>query len=184
MIGYPSNVLVVSDYPNYRFDEDIKYRIDFVLSCGDNPYQILEDIYKKYRKPIYAVKGNHDPSGPFPNFIKNVHYTIVQERNWLIGGWEGVLAYKSSGTGMFDDMEAAAYLTNFPYVDIFITHAPIYGKTDKEDYAHIGSEAILKYIEEHQPKYVYHGHTHQHAGTIIGNTAVVSIYGCRIIHLG
>jgi Icc-related predicted phosphoesterase len=184
MIGYPSNVLVIADYPNYRFREHLKYRIDFVLSCGDVPYQVLKDIHERFGKPIYAVKGNHDPSGPFPEFIRDVHYTIVQERNWVIGGWEGVPAYKPSGGGMFDDFEAASYLTKFPYVDIFITHAPIYGKTDKDDYAHIGSEAILKYIEEKQPKYVYHGHTHQHAGAMIRDTAVVSVYGCKVVYLG
>lgn len=183
MIGYPSNVLVIADYPKHRFREQIKYRIDFILSCGDVSYQVLEDIHERFGKPIYGVKGNHDPSGPFPGFIKNVHYTIAQERNWLIGGWEGVPAYKPSGKGMFDDFEAGAYLGGFPHVDIFITHAPIFGQTDKDDFAHIGSEAILKYIEEKHPKYVYHGHTHQHAGTMIGETAVVSVYGCKVIHL-
>jgi len=59
-----------------------------------------------------------------------------------------VPAYKPSGRSMFDDFEASSYLANFPYADIFVSHAPIYGKTDKDDYAHVGSEAILKYIED------------------------------------
>lgn len=74
-------------------------------------------------------------------------------------------------------------LINFPYVDIFICHSPVKGYTDKADYAHVGSEAILKYIESKQPKYVYHGHVHSKIGAMIGRTAVVSIYGAKIVTL-
>ena len=55
--------------------------------------------------------------------------------------------------------------------------------TDKEDYAHVGSEAILRYIEEKQPQYVYHGHVHSKMGTIIGRTAVVSVFGAQVVTL-
>ena len=58
MIGYPSNVLVVADYPNPRFDESIRVKVDFVLSSGDVDRPILEEIYLRFRKPIFAVKGN------------------------------------------------------------------------------------------------------------------------------
>ena len=40
-VGFPSNVLVVSDYENYRFNATIRYRIDFVMSLGDNSMQVL-----------------------------------------------------------------------------------------------------------------------------------------------
>jgi Icc-related predicted phosphoesterase len=56
---------------------------------------------------------------------------------------------------------------------IFICHAPLYGQTDKADYAHTGSEALLRYVKEKQPRYVYHGHVHSAIGTMIGKSAVV-----------
>ena len=60
---------------------------------------------------------------------------------------------------------------------------PVYGLPDKKDYAHMGSEAILKYIEEKQPKYVYHGHVHTGMGAMINDTAVVSVFGAKVFNL-
>jgi len=183
VIAYPSKVLVIADYENYHFIEKFKPPIDFVLSCGDVPFHVLEEIYEFYKKPIFAVKGNHDPAKPFPSFVEDVHFKIIVHRNYLIGGWQGVPYYKNSGHYQWDDAEADFYLSKFPYVDIFICHAPVYKMTDKEDYAHTGSEAILKYIKEKQPKYVYHGHVHSKVGTMIGRTAIVSIFGAQIVNL-
>jgi Icc-related predicted phosphoesterase len=183
MIGYPSNVLVVADYPKSRFDENIRVRVDFVLSCGDVDPLILEEIFLRFRKPIFAVKGNHDPAKPFPDYVTDVHLHFVQHRNWLIGGLGGVPAYKGLGAHEWDDLGATGKLSKIPYVDIFICHAPVLGITDKEDYAHQGSEAIQRYIEVQQPKFVYHGHVHAKMGAMIGATAVVSVYGAEVFSL-
>lgn len=184
MKGFPSKVLIVSDYPNYHFNESFREKIDFVLSCGDHGFHILEEIYELYKKPIFAVKGNHDSTKPFPPFVMDIHSKVVQHRNWLIGGLQGVPCYKSTpGAYEWDDFTVMNRLINFPYVDIFICHSPVHRHTDKPDYAHIGSEAILKYIKEKQPKYVYHGHIHSKMGTMIDMTAVVSVFGAKIFTL-
>jgi len=183
MIVFPSNVLVIADYEKYHFEEPLRSKFDFVLSCGDVPFHVFEEIYELYRKPIFAVKGNHDPTKSFPKCVDDVHHRIVQHRNWLIGGWQGVPIYKSSGPYEWDDFSATEQLSKFPYVDIFICHSPVYRKTDKADYAHIGSEAILRYIKEKQPKYVYHGHVHSEIGTMIDNAAVVSVFGAKVFSL-
>ena len=183
MIAFPNKVLVIADYENFHFEEKITSPIDFVLSCGDIQFQILQEIYDLYRKPIFAVKGNHDTTHPFPKFVTDVHFKMVQCQNWWIGGWQGVPIYKGSGPYEWDDLNAAAQLQNFPPVDIFISHAPIHKYTDKADYAHQGSHAILQYIQEKQPKYVYHGHVHSEMGAMIGNTAVVSVFGAKVFSL-
>jgi Icc-related predicted phosphoesterase len=183
MIGYPSNVLVVADYPRPRFEEQFRKKVDFVLSCGDVEFSILEEIHCRFNKPIFAVKGNHDTSKSFPAFVQNVHLQIVQHRHWLIGGFEGVPTYKGSGTYEWDDLAADGKISQFPYVDIFICHAPVLRLTDKDDYAHEGSQAIRRYIEERQPKFVYHGHVHEKIGAMVGETAVVSVYGAEIFSL-
>lgn len=59
-------------------------KFDFVLSCGDVPFHVLEEIYDLYKKPIFAVRGNHDPVKPFPKCVEDVHHRMVQYRNWLI----------------------------------------------------------------------------------------------------
>ncbi len=183
MLGYPSKVLVIADYEHAHFQENFKLTFDFVLSCGDVGFLILQEIHEQYNKPIFAVKGNHDPAKSFPEFVQDVHAKIVQHRHWLIGGWQGVPDYKSTGAYEWDDLAVMEKLSKFPYVDIFICHAPIYKLTDKDDYAHTGSEAILKYIKEKQPKFVYHGHVHSKMGTMIENTAVVSVFGAEIFTL-
>jgi Icc-related predicted phosphoesterase len=183
MVAFPSKVLVIADYDKYHFGEEIRSQIDFVLACGDIPFHLFGEIYERFKIPIFAVKGNHDPTAPFPDFVKNVHNRMVQHRRWLIGGWQGVPHYKSTGPYEWDDMGAAYQLSKFPYVDIFICHAPMAKMTDKADYAHAGSEAILKYIEEKQPRYVYHGHVHSKMGTMIGKTAVVSVFGAKVVTL-
>lgn len=176
-------MLVIADYENAHFIEKIDTNIDFVLSCGDFNFKILEEIYERFKKPIFAVKGNHDSQAPFPRFVQDVHFKVVQHRDWFIGGWQGVPSYKSTGPYEWDDSNALSQLNKFPYVDIFICHAPVYKLTDEEDYAHQGSEAILSYIKEKQPKYVYHGHVHSKIGTMIGRTAVMGVFGAKTFTL-
>jgi Icc-related predicted phosphoesterase len=183
MIGYPSNVLVVADYPKPRFEENIRLKVDFVLSCGDVDPLILEEIYLRFRKPIFAVKGNHDSTKSFPYFVTDVNLRFIQHRHWLIGGLGGVPATKGSGAYEWDDPGATGTLSKRPYVDIFICHAPVLGITDREDSAHQGSEAIRRYVEVQQPKFVYHGHIHAKMGALIGTTAVVSVYGAEVFSL-
>ena len=183
-VGFPSKALVVSDYENYRFNETIRYKIDFVLSLGDNSMQVLMDIYKKYRKPIYAVRGNHDGLTPFPDGVVDIHLKVEEHRQWSIGGFGGTLYYKAKGHNMWSDPEAEYQLKEMPYCDIFICHSPIARITDRpESYAHQGSEAIRNYIKEKQPKFVFHGHVHKSLGGQIGNTSIVSIYGHKVIQL-
>ena len=183
MIGFPSKVLVLADYPNPHFTDRVPGPIDFVLSCGDVDFQILQEVFELFRKPIFAVKGNHDSTQPFPSCVKDVSLKLVQHRNWLIGGLEGVPAFKSVGAYQWDDMAVTEKLDRFPYVDVFICHSPLHGITDKADYAHCGSEAILRYVREKQPQYVFHGHVHAEMGTMIGGCAVVSVFGFRVCTL-
>jgi Icc-related predicted phosphoesterase len=183
MIGYPSNVLVVADYPHPRFAENILKKVDFVLSCGDVEFQIMEDIHQRFNKPIFAVKGNHDTTKPFPPYVEDVHLRLVQYRRWVIGGFAGVPACKEAGPYEWDDLSATGKLGKFPYVDIFICHAPLLQLTDKDDYAHPGSEALRRYIEDVQPKFVYHGHVRAKMGAMLGQTAVVSVYGAEVVSL-
>jgi Icc-related predicted phosphoesterase len=53
----------------------------------------------------------------------------------------------------------------------------------KTNIAHTGSEALLRYVKERQPRYVYHGHVHSAIGTMIGKSAVVSVFGAKIFTL-
>ena len=106
MVAFPSKVLVIADYDKQHFTEEIRSQIDFVLSCGDIPFHLFEEIYERFKKPIFAVKGIHDPTAPFPDFVEDVRHRMVQHRRWVIGGWQGV---------PLDDMSAEFQLSKFPY---------------------------------------------------------------------
>jgi Icc-related predicted phosphoesterase len=184
VVGYPSNVLVVSDYEPYHWKEHVPYRIDFILSCGDNSIQALADLYERYRKPIFAVREDHDGLTPFGKGVLDVHMNPGRFRNWIIGGFSGVPYYKQRGQNMWSEEEASSLLQKMPRCDVFICHAPVAEATDKpESYAHPGSIAIRRYVEAKKPRFVYHGHVHRHPGIMIGDTAVVSVFGHKVVHL-
>lgn len=184
MVAFPSNVLVISGYDRPHFKEHVRHEIDFVLSCGDVPFRLFEEIYERFNKPIFAVRGENDPPAPFPDFVEDIHHRMIQHRRWLIGGWQDIDRHQAAGPPDGDGISADLQLSKFPYVDIFICHTPVTKLIDKEDRAHSCSEAILKYIEEKQPRYVYHGCDHSEVGRIIGKTAVISALGAQVVTIG
>jgi len=45
-----------------------------LLSCGDVPDQVILDAAQAYGcRSVFAVKGNHDGSAPFPEPIVDLH---------------------------------------------------------------------------------------------------------------
>ncbi len=179
----PSRVLVIADYGKPHFEEHLGGGIEFVLSLGDVPFHILQEIFDVFTQPIYAVKGNHDPTGPFPECVEDIHRKIVQQRNWVIGGYHGAPSSKPTGAYEWDDAKAGFELNHFPYVDIFITHAPVFRITDQPDSVHEGSQSLRRYIEDKQPRYVYHGHVYSEIGAMLGESAVVSVFGAKVVTL-
>jgi Icc-related predicted phosphoesterase len=183
MLAYPSKVLVIADYDKPHYQENFKLNFDFALSCGNVGFPILQEIQEQYNKPIFAVKGHHDPRKPFPEFVQDVHDRIAQHRHWLIGGWQGVPDDRSDGADEWDNLIVTERLNKFPYVDIFICHAPIFKVPEQEADAPAETEPIRRYIREKQPKLVYHGYVHSKTGSLIENTAVVSVFGAEIFTL-
>ncbi len=72
-----------------------------------------------------------------------------------------------------------------PYVDVVVSHSPPFGRCDyagidlrTREPIHIGSPALLKYIDAHQPKLVICGHAHEgDKEAWIGHTRVVNVAG-------
>src|ERR1043166_7093087 len=63
---------------------------DAVISCGDVADSLILEAAAAYRCPtVLAVKGNHDPSTPFPQPIIDLHCD-TREADWLLfGGFNG-----------------------------------------------------------------------------------------------
>ena len=178
--------------------------IDFVIACGDLPYYYQEFIISSLDKPLFFVRGNHDPeveyslqsSYNYPLGGTDLHKNITCYENILIGGIEGSIRYKKEGRFQYTQSEMWFNVVELlprllfnrvkygRFLDIFVSHAPPWKIHDKDDLPHQGIKAFRWFIETFQPRYHFHGHTHVYRSdtvirTLIGNTEVINTYGCQ-----
>lgn len=156
---------------------------DVVLLLGDIDDNLLCEAAQAYQcKTAFAVRGNHDRSGPFPEGIVNLHLNQVEFGGLRFGGFQGSWKYKPRGHYLYEQSEVADALRLFPAVDIFVAHnsPPVHAKADG---IHDGFEAFADYITRHQPRLFLHGHQHVSRETQIGHTRVLGIYGSQLLTL-
>jgi len=200
------NVLSVSDvivpliYSTYIQE---KYsHIDLVLACGDLPYYYQEFIISLLNRPLYFVRGNHDPmveygeggNRTYPHGGIDLHRRVIRIQELLLAGIEGSERYKRRGQFQYTQSEmwwhvfslVPALLFNRMiygrYLDIFITHAPPWGIHDLSDRAHRGIKAFRWFLNVFQPRYHFHGHIHVYrpdviTETLFNKTQVLNTYG-------
>jgi Icc-related predicted phosphoesterase len=92
---------------------------------------------------------------------------------------------KIRNRAMRDTAKVESTLARFGRVDILVTHVPPYGVLDtvnsniaRPEWAgrHAGSKAILQYIKQYQPRYVFCGHIHEAEGTEkLGQTSIYNL---------
>jgi len=185
------NALLVSDHHEFKIDErrlsdTVRGRsVDLVISCGDVPYKVLEELSRRFHSAkLYAVHGNHCPATPFPEPVIDLHRTIVQHGLLWFSGFEGTPQYKDTGHHLYDDLEVECVMATFPAVDVMVSHAPPRGIHDGEDFAHIGFEAFRKFIDQRKPRYWIHGHSHfKNRVTPLDETFVISVFGFKFVQL-
>lgn len=74
-------------------------------------------------------------------------------------------------------------------VDIVVTHSPVKGFGDGEDYAHRGFECLLPLLDKYKPRYLIHGHVHVNYGANIprvlqrGETTIINAYERYILEI-
>jgi uncharacterized protein len=71
--------------------------------------------------------------------------------------------------------EAAGMLAGCPSGGVLVVHSPPHGHVDGD--RHLGSEAILRAIEDKQPRLVVCGHIHESAGeeSRVGSTRILNL---------
>ena len=175
------NLLIIAD------DESLGLRIpdcnvDLLISCGDLPDSLILEAAKRCHScEILAVKGNHDSSASFPAQIRDLHLNLFQFRGVTFGGFCGSWKYKPRGNYLFEDSEVEQRLSNFPPVDIFVTHNSPRLIHDRDDDVHIGFVAFNHYVHRVNPKLMLHGHQHQNVESMIGRTRIIGTYGHRML---
>jgi hypothetical protein len=164
-------------------------RPDFVLSCGDLPFDYLEYLVSRLDVPLLYVPGNHDPSlkppdltwmplrseltmpEPGPQGCVNIDGRVVEVLGLRVAGLGGSIRYKD-GPNQYSQAQASLRalkievlvrlkrVRNRRQLDLLVTHAPPFGLAEAKDSAHVGLVASLRLIQHFQPLIAVHGHIH------------------------
>lgn len=164
--------------------------IDMILSCGDLSSKYLSFLVTMGGIPLLYVHGNHDKTYAQhpPEGCDCIEDRLVCVRGLRILGLGGSIEY-SGGPHQYSEEQMARRIRRLRYriwraggVDIVLTHSPMSGYGDGEDYAHRGFECLLRMVDRYQPKYLIHGHVHANYGTNLprvlrrGETTVINAY--------
>lgn len=175
-------LLVIAD--DDSFSKGPVERADVLISCGDISDQVILQVAQAAAcSRIFAVKGNHDGAGPFPDPISDLHLRTENYSSLTLGGFRGSWKYKPRGHFLYDQDEVAESMAKMPAVDIFVAHNSPRHVHDKDDEVHTGFEAFVAYIRRARPRIFFHGHQHIYQETQIEETRVIGVYGQRAFEI-
>lgn len=176
--------------------------VDAVISCGDLPFEYLEYIVTFLGRPLYYVRGNHDPA-PYskaPGGCIPLHGEVVDIGDVVLAGLSGCRLY-SGGPNQFTEGEMSRKawalsarlrlraLLRRPKPLILVTHSPPFGIGDGEDPAHVGFRSFVRLIDARQPDLWLYGHVHLYGAEPVrvrerGRTELINVYGHQILDVG
>lgn len=176
-------ILVIADNDDFtwRGGND---RADVLISCGDVADQLVLQAARASKcSVVYAVKGNHDLPSSFPIPIIDLHLQVKEHDGTRFGGLNGSWKYKPRGHFLYEQSEVTELLSEFPPVDIFVSHNSPRTFHDKDDGIHTGFDALTEYIQRCGPRLLIHGHQHVNIETVVSGTRVICVYGHRMIEV-
>src|SRR5690348_3663907 len=200
----PVRVLAIADEESDSLWGDTlrDLRPDVIVSCGDLPFEYLENLVSRTDKPLLYVPGNHDPDlrppssiyagmsaadeGVGPPGCESIDGRIQEEAGLRIAGLGGSVRYRP-GPNQYTQGEMArrawrlrarAWLSRKP-VDVLVTHAPPAGYGDSDDPPHHGFTALVGLVERLSPRLLLHGHVNNYGPRrddfAIGRTRIVNV---------
>lgn len=171
--------------------------IDMIISCGDLSSKYLSFLVTMTGKPLLYVHGNHDKTYEQhpPEGCECIEDRLVKIKGLRILGLGGSILY-SGGPHQYTETQMARRIRRLRYrlwrsggVDIVVTHSPMQGYGDGEDYAHQGFESLLNLVDKYRPRYLVHGHVHVNYGFQISRvlqrneTTVINAYERYVLDL-
>ena len=185
-------ILVVADQVSPAlYDYYIPGRLkdyDLILSCGDLKPQYLSFLVTMARAPLLYVHGNHDDryAQQPPEGCDCIEDKLVVYKGLRILGLGGSYRYRA-GSHQYNEKEMHRRIARLKWkirrhggVDIVVSHAPLAGIGDGEDYAHRGFQEFLNFVDQYHPKYWLHGHVHLNYG--IDQTREREYNGTKVIN--
>src|SRR6202049_3662023 len=155
-------------------DKLARLRPDLIASCGDLPFEYLENLVSRADVPLVFVPGNHDPDlrtsespwtalrrqvppiGPMGG--DNADGRVIDEAGVRIAGLWGSIPHHRG-----PDLTAPSArmpVRGGSKLDVLLTHAPPFGWSLSQDVAHIGFIAFHRLVNDLAPKVLIHGHVH------------------------
>ena len=167
-------ILAIADEPSSRLWGDLcrdaLSGVDLILSAGDLPAKYLSFLTCFTNAPIVYVHGNHDDryTREPPEGCLNADGKVVEVKGVRILGLGGSIRYRPDGANMYSEKEMAARIAGLRRTlratggfDVLLTHAPIRGFGDQDDFAHRGFECFGPLLDAWHPAVMVHGHVHQ-----------------------
>lgn len=164
--------------------KNIAKNYDHVFMCGDisRSNYFAEEVLRAF-PDSFIVPGNWD-SRTVNDFFSSKKQWLQEKRAELAGGLNAVGFGYSPPTpfgtyGELSEGEIYSRMSKLP-IDrntLLLLHCPPKGHFDNVHVVrHIGSESILKIIEEKKPLAAFFGHAHELAGTgMLGPTTLVKL---------
>jgi Icc-related predicted phosphoesterase len=186
-------------------------RPDLIVSCGDLPFDYLENLVSRTDVPLVYVPGNHDPDlhpdvhwttmasaeVPGPQGCDNTDGRVVEASGLRLAGLGGSLRY-NLGPNQYTQFEMRLRALRLEMrlrwkrawgarLDVLVTHAPPLGCGDLPDQAHTGFAALHRLVRTFTPRLLIHGHVHPNgpvkSDLRMGDTLVVNAVPYRMIEL-
>lgn len=161
---------------------------DLLISCGDLKAQYLSFLVTMTKVPLLYVHGNHDggyEKNP-PEGCDCIEDKLVVYKGLRILGLGGSPCY-NGGAHQYTEMEMRWRIFKLKWkirkhkgVDVVVSHAPLAGVGDGDDFAHRGFYEFLRFVDKYKPKYWLHGHVHLNYG--IDRTRVREYGGTKVIN--
>jgi hypothetical protein len=205
-------MLVVSDDVSRLLDSsrapDIIGKVDFIISCGDLPFDYLELLMSCFNTPMYYVLGNHDGEGFYrengrvdyqPDGGESIDGRALEAQGILLAGLGGSIRHGFTLKNQYTEAEmwrrvlrlTPQLLSNQARygrrLDIFVAHSPARGIHESEDPAHRGFAAFRWLLEWAKPRWMLHGHSQfirppHSLQTRVGTTDVTYVPPYRVLH--
>jgi uncharacterized protein len=159
--------------------------IDAVITVGDLTRFDLEGI-DRVSVPTLGVYGNHCDG----RYLKELGINNLHLRKAVVGGLsftglQGCVRYKPGTTDILYTQRQYRWLVKMlRSADVLVTHSPPRGINDHADPAHVGIDALRKWLDRFQPRVLIHGHTYpSQPVTSYGHTRVEYVYGARVVEV-
>lgn len=185
-------ILALSDeVSNYLYEYYTPGKLadyDLIISCGDLKARYLSFLVTMARVPLLYVHGNHDTgySQNPPEGCDCIEDKLVVYRGLRILGLGGSPTY-NGGAHQYSERQMRWRILKLKWkirrhsgVDIVVSHAPLAGVGDGDDFAHRGFHEFLNFVDSYHPKYWLHGHVHLNYGP--DRTRVREYNGTKVIN--